>query len=64
MYIFFNRKMLVLLKLHYIENNPEMVSSKKKIYIFSCRKTDMNILNYMGVSKLSGHFYSGSEIIL
>ncbi len=34
------------------------------IFILDWRKKDMNILDEIGVSKLSEFFYSGSELIL
>ncbi len=44
-----------LIEVHYMEKNPGMFSSKTLTW----KKKDMDILDDMGVSKLSGNFNSG-----
>ncbi len=49
---------LVPIEVYYMEKNLVFLLS------FRRRKKEMNILIDMGVIKLSGHFYSGSELML
>ncbi len=55
---------LALIEVHYMEKNPGMFSSKTLIIFFDWRKKDMDIFDYMEVSKLLGNFYSWSELII
>jgi len=43
---------LVTVEVDFVEKNPEMFYQKKRK-----KKKDMNILDGIGVSKLSGHFH-------
>ncbi len=47
-------------KIHSLYGEKSSIFSLKN-FIFDLRKTDMNILDEMGVSKLSGNIYSGTN---
>ncbi len=56
-----NSRLFGVTPIHYMEKNHGMFSSKTFFFLTEERKKDMNIFDDMGVSKLSGNFYSGSE---
>ncbi len=51
----FGPQPLIPIEFHYMEKNPGMFSLISSLISFQLRKKDMNILNGMGVSKLSGN---------
>jgi len=49
---------------HWLPLNILECFPKNKLFLCNWIEKDVKILGEMGVSKLSGNFYSGSELIL